>query len=277
MACNQAAAACCCLGEVASSTRYTRPLKQNTTTKHHLNASTFAFQRSPQAEFGHSCCNEGSAQHTCCAYTASTASTAAQRPHWHWWHPLTPTSTLTPLPCNHANTASSLHNPEVPYGKGGAGVQAAQGPPEVDAGVLGHVDLAGAAGGVAVAAAGRQLDVLQRARRQLRVAHAAVARHAYSGTQGSSPPAQHLWACTGVYTLKPTSSVHETTPCMTAVAMPRTKALPRCRPDSYSTAQCAVWQTWQLALSLTAMMPCLMGHCSTKADAGMPPNPLGAV
>ena len=54
----------------------------------------------------------------------------------------------------------------------------AQRAPEVDARVLAHVDLAGAAAGVAVGAAGRQLDVLARALGQLRVAHAAVAGHA---------------------------------------------------------------------------------------------------
>ena len=57
--------------------------------------------------------------------------------------------------------------------------------PEVDAGVLAHVDLAGAAARVAVGAVGGQLQVLQRAVCQLRVAHAAVARHACLGTQHS--------------------------------------------------------------------------------------------
>lgn len=48
---------------------------------------------------------------------------------------------------------------------------------EVDAGVVAEAHLAGAAGGVAVRAAGR-LQVLQRPRRQLRVPHPPVARHA---------------------------------------------------------------------------------------------------
>ena len=76
-------------------------------------------------------------------------------------------------------------------------------PPEVDAGVLGHVDLAGAAGGVAVAAALWQRQVLQRAGRQLWVAHAAVARHACFGGRQPTHSDHHAYFGGDQLTLRP--------------------------------------------------------------------------